>query len=699
MGTKASGSLSHSFLSNPPVRRIRYRMGWGSLVLITMLCWAGDLDAAPATTQPASADPAATKSAETLAGMSDELMLFADVPVVISASRTPQPVNWLAMPVSVITDEDIHYSGLTSIPEILLAVPGMDVTRADRNYVGVGVRGFHDLSANRTLSLIDGRDAGQTGTGQLDFGRWPILVEDIKRIEVLRGPAGAMWGSNAMNGVINVIMKEPEDCLGWLASTTWNHYGDSYSHLRWAAKDGPWSWRVSLGYEGYETSEDAVHDDNFTSFDFARNFRFDGKAVYQVEPRTKLSFGLGASHVERGPYGAVLQPSQTSQLETFRPFVRLDRKFDNGATGYVQWSGQFEDADDVTNSRYLSARNDLEAQYSFHPSEKHQITIGGNFRSEYVDDSGSIPQYSIFPDNPFLEFYSGAFLVDRWKVTDRLTLEGQIRVDYSSPMHDRFDWAGRGTALYALDEAKRHVLRASIARSFRSPAMDLREFESHRGLLPSPPFPPDSYAVNLAGNPDLRNEKSWSYELGYTGQLTKKLSLRVDGYFQKYHHLIGVAWPAPGSFVYNMDDRNSASAWGGEAELAWKAKWLRLSAWYAYNASSVEYKGRQDIRSYLPAPHKIGATGRISLPDDWTINVLYRFTSVTPDNPIGGSDVNSTSRLDIAVTKALPKLHSELQIGVSDVLDDGWNLAPGVPRNGGNELPGRTFFIRYQARF
>ena len=689
MGNKVSGSPEHARLWNPPVGRGVWHMWRGCLVLAACLCWAGRLGAAPATSQPAPTRPAATQPA----GAPDELMLFADVPVVVSASRTPQPANWLAMAVSVITDEDIHYSGLTSIPEILLAVPGMDVLRADRNYVGVGVRGFHDLSANRTLSLIDGRDAGQAGTGALDFTRWPILVEDIKRIEVLRGPAGAMWGSNAMNGVINVIMKEPEECLGWLASTTWNEYGDSYSHLRWAAKQGRWSWRVSLGYEGYETSEDAIDDDSFTSFDFARNYRFDGKAVYQVEPRTKLSFGLGASRVERGPYGTSLHPSQTSQLETFRPFVRLDREFDNGAAGYVQWSGQFEDTDDVTGSTYSSARNDLEAQYSFHPSEKHLITVGGNFRSEYLDDRGFVPQYIVYPDNPFLEFSSGAFLVDRWQVTDRLTLEGQVRVDYSSPMHDRFDWAGRGTALYALDDAKRHVLRASVARAFRSPGLDLREMIHRRGPLPFPPY----FAVNLNANPDLRNEQSWAYELGYTGQLTDRLSLRLDGYFQEYRHLIGTTRPGP--FTYGIGDLNSAGAWGGEAELAWKSKWLRLSAWYAYNASSVEYHGQQDIRSYRPAPHKIGATGRVSLPDDWTINLLYRFTSVTPGDPISLDNVNSTSRLDIAVTKALPKLHSEFQVGVSDVLNDGWNLAPGVPAVGGNELPGRTFFIRYQVRF
>ncbi|MCP4592751.1 MAG: TonB-dependent receptor, partial [bacterium] len=314
------------------------------------------------------------------------------------------------------------------------------------------------------------------------------------------------------------------------------------------------------------------------------------------------------------------------------------------------------------------------------------------------DDCGSTPPYFTHPDNPFLEFYAGAFVVDRWQVTNRLALEGQFRMDYASSVHDRFDWAGRGTALYALDEAKRHVLRASIARAFRSPSLSLRELFVQRIPLPSPPFPPGSFGLNAAGTENIRNEHTWSYELGYTGQLTEKLSLRLDCYLQKYRHLVGVV-ALPTSFTYGIDDRNSAKTWGGEVELTWKSKCLQLSAWYAYNASSVEYSGKQDIRGYRPAPHKMGVTGRVSLPDDWTINVLYRYTSETPGDPIDMDDVSSTSRLDIAVTKALPKLHSEFQIGVSDVLDDGWNQAPGVFAPGGNEVPGRTFFIRYQAKF
>lgn len=697
MGRRAPGSPLRMRCWYPSVGRSVLLVVGVCLFLAAWLCSPGRLRAAPPEDSPAAEQVAPALLGDASDEMAGELMLFADMPVVVSASRTPQPTNWLAMPVSVITAEDIHYSGLTTLPEILLAVPGMDVLRVDRNYSGVGVRGLHDMTANRTLALIDGREAASTAGGELDFTRWPILVEDIKRIEVLRGPAGAMWGSNAMNGVINVIMKEPAECQGFLASTTWNHYGDSYSQLRWGAKEGDWSWRVSTGYENYESSDYAIDADNFTSFDYGRNYRFDSKFVNQVEPHTKLSFGLAASDLNRGQYGTSLVLPQNTQMETFRPFVRLDREFDNGATGYVQWSSQFEGTDDVTGYRYRSARNDLDAQYSFHPSEKHQVTVGGNFRSLYLDGSGSIPNNIIFPDNPFLEFYAGAFVVDRWQVTDRLMLEGQVRVDHASAMSDRFDWAGRGSVLYALDEAKRHVLRASVARAFRSPGVDLREMLMRRGPLPSPPFAPGSYAANLSGAPDLHNEQSCAYELGYKGRLSKHLSVAVDGYYQRYRHLIGARDVA--AFTIVMDDRGSADAWGGEVELVWKSEWLRLSAWYAYNGSDVTYRSGQDIRGYRPAPHKVGASGRVSLPGDWTFNALYRFTGVTPGDQTHLSDVGKMSRLDIAVTKKLPRCCGELQFGVSDVLDDAWGIAPGVPTSGGNPMPGRTFFCRYQVKF
>ena len=122
-----------------------------------------------------------------------EMLLFEDMPTVVSAARQAQPVDWLSVPVSVVTGEDIHHSGLTRIPEILQFVPGMDVLRIDRNRYAVGIRGLHETVADRTLALIDGRPAISPVFGGAEWLRWPLLTEDIKRIEVVRGPGGAAF--------------------------------------------------------------------------------------------------------------------------------------------------------------------------------------------------------------------------------------------------------------------------------------------------------------------------------------------------------------------------------------------------------------------------------------------------------------------------------------------------------------------------
>jgi iron complex outermembrane receptor protein len=110
---------------------------------------------------------------------------------VVSASRQVQKLGELSVPVSVITSEDIHYSGLTNIPEILQFTPGVDMLKISRFRYAVGIRGLHDFISDRTLVLINGRSAESPLFGGSEYYTLPILMEDIERIEVVRGPGGA----------------------------------------------------------------------------------------------------------------------------------------------------------------------------------------------------------------------------------------------------------------------------------------------------------------------------------------------------------------------------------------------------------------------------------------------------------------------------------------------------------------------------
>ncbi|MDY6912959.1 MAG: TonB-dependent receptor [Planctomycetota bacterium] len=619
------------------------------------------------------------------------------MPVVISAARRLQPVNWLSVPVSVVTAEDIHYSGLTTVPEMLRYVPGVDVLQYDRNRFAVGVRGLHEGTSDRTLVLIDGRPANDTLYGGMRWFYMPVLMEDISRIEVVRGPGGAAWGANAFSGVINIITKEPEDCLGWFASTTWNHFGDSYTHLRWAAKAGKWSWRTSFGYEDKATSDDALDDNHFTSRDFRRDWRFDSKFVYRGNERTKSSFGLAYSNAETGDWEWVRYlPRVNSRFETARAFARVDHEFAGGATGHLQWFGTFARIQETSLlKQYWSTENDLEAQVNFTPAERHKTSIGGNVRWVHIETHPRWLQDARIPDDPFNEFWAGLFVMDRWEVTDRLTLEGQLRGDWYSGT--QADWSSRISALYALDENKQHILRFSGAKAFRAPLVGLR-----KAMMRRSPVGGGLYALNMIPTGSLNNEQTFSLEAGYTGRLAKGLTLRADTYFQRFDELVGARmlqepFPPIGRSFITVENQNGADSFGSEVELTWKCKRGKISGWYAYNAFDVDRAGH-GIRCFAPSRHKVGLTGRLFLPHGWTLNANWRYNNKALNRTVLGQDAGPFERLDLTVAKKLFKERAELMFGVSDLLNVAHEPTRGFGQMTGHKTPGRTFFIRLQLK-
>ncbi|MGB2823508.1 MAG: TonB-dependent receptor, partial [Phycisphaerae bacterium] len=684
MIARAPGSSTRHNCSRGSPRRAR-----------VLLCLAVGLLAFPALGLAAGGSPPAGPSepaqppndpnhvtAEPTVESGDELLMFQDVPVVVSAARRAQPVNWLSVPVSIITAEDIHYSGLTSIPEILQFTPSVDLLKLERNRFAVGVRGMHFAYSDRLLSLVDGRAADQPMFGGPDFIRLPVLMEDIKRIEVVRGPGGAAWGANAFTGVVNIITKEPEETQGWLASTTWSHFCDSYSHLRWGSKAGKWAWRISMGYEDMKTSEDAISGgasfalekpvlpaligfDRYVARDFTRNWRIDTKATYRPSDRTKWSFGLGTSHLETGDFEkAGYYAMQSMRQDTARAFSKVEREFGGGRTAHFQWFGNFLQGN-MAGVTARTSENDLEGQYNFAIGDDHKMSVGGNARWAHINTGWTDPQDMRFIGAPFDEYWLGAFGIDRWQATKRLVIEAQGRLDWYSETH--MDWSARLSGLYALDEAQRHVLRVSGAKAFRSPLIVCRRLRGR-----TVPLGMGTYlAEYVLPRDDLKNEETWSAELGYTGRITDWLTVRADGYYQRFDRLITYRKtyrpPLPAVFSF-ADNTGGTSSFGGEAEVELKGKIGTLSAWYAHNNSREDHS-HQEVRSFLPAKHKVGVTGRLFLPDGWTLNANYRYATRVTENTVGDATRPWTNRLDLTVSKRLFDGRCEVMFGVWDVLD------------------------------
>ena len=137
---------------------------------------------------------------------------------VTSASKKPQSIGKAATAIHVISSEEIRRSGATSIPEVLRLAPGFFVGRVDSRNHAVAGRGFANVTTNKLLVLVDGRSVYSPTFSGVFWDVQDIMLEDVERIEVIRGPGATLWGSNAVNGVINVITKSAIDTQGTLVT-------------------------------------------------------------------------------------------------------------------------------------------------------------------------------------------------------------------------------------------------------------------------------------------------------------------------------------------------------------------------------------------------------------------------------------------------------------------------------------------------
>ena len=629
---------------------------------------------------------------------------------VVSGSRTSQLASESSVPITVITSEDIHFSGLTSIPEILQFYLGVDVMRLDRNRYAVGVRGFHDYVSERTLTLINGRAANSPVFGGSEYYRYPVLIQDIDRIEIVRGPGGAAWGANAFTGIINIITKIPSESNGLATSVTASEWGDMYSYVRMAQERNKWHWRSSLGYENKKSSDQAGSGDymttnpalsaligfnGFKADDFSRDFRTDNEFTYQHSDNTQLSFGFGYSHDELGTFEMIgYYPEADTFYETFRPYGKIEHTYSDTLNGYLQWFCNTSKSEAPSHTAYDSIQNDIELQINKTLSVNRTLSVGGNVRYERIKASALSDQSVMLSKNPYDEDQFGLFAIDRWHLTSRLTWEGQVRLDHDSS--SKTDWSARATALYALDDTRKHSLRLSLARAFRVPLGAIRY--ANIGRIPLPPGLGGGYAVNFVQPGKLDNEETWSIEGGYSSQIDDTLILYTNVYYQRYKDMIGYAYtnvvgPVITATALQM---GGVDTYGSEIQIEKTIQDAKLTAWYAYSDTMLD-NDAQSIRSYGPAKHKVGIAGRMYFKDMWTVNCNYRYSDTVEEHMVG-SMVNSSvdHRCDVTISRKICDEKGEMMVGVTDVFNEtnGPNL--GMGSFTGHETPGRMFFARMQ---
>jgi outer membrane receptor protein involved in Fe transport len=632
-------------------------------------------------------------------GEADELLLFQDMTLVVSASRQKQPENLLSVPVSVLTADDLHFGGHSSIPEALRYAPGVDVLKMDRNRNVIGIHGLEGMFSDRMMTLIDGMPADSPAFGGPEFSSLSVMMEDIERIEIVRGSGGAAWGANALSGVINIITKKPETVTGLFVTSSVSEFGDSSSQVRFADASGNWSWLLSAGYDDMKSSSDILDlNADEGGDDSQRRTVARGELVYKTESELELTFGLGMTGTDKAAFEtAGISAEGSNELNTANGYIKAEKEFSSETGGYFRWAGRYQDMDRPSygSARYRVQENDFEAQLNMTGLSSHSLAFGTNLRTTVIATRPVEEEVFTLAEENVYENWFGIFGSDRYQYSRQLLFEAQLRGDYFS--EGETDWSGRLSSIYGIDSLMNHVLRFSAVKSYRQPV----------GFIRNAIFYSDAWnggsSFRFSVDPDMESEQAWSFESGYHWNIQENIILKTDLYYMWYENLIGgrseYGLTAEGVSTYHLfvDNTGDAEGYGVELELDYEVGPLLWSIWYAYNNFETEHE-YQSIRSFLPAKNKFGMNLRWAIDENWTFNGQYAYSDLVHED-VSEYSIASSNHLDLTISRSLFGKDGEVMLGVMDLLTQEYDPVVELDQSVDHPIPGRTFFCRVQYTF
>jgi iron complex outermembrane recepter protein len=452
---------------------------------------------------------------------------------VTSVSKYPEKLSEAAAAVAVLTQEDIHTSGFTSIPEALRLVPGLDVARVDSHTWAISSRGFNDIFANKLLVLIDGRTVYTPLFSGVFWEVQDTLLEDIDRIEVVRGPGATLWGANAVNGVVNIITKSARDTQGLLISGGGGTEDRGFGSVRYGVKlDDNAFLRIYGKYFDRDSSVLPSDTDAHDAWDmYQAGFRLDW------EPTKQNSFTV---------QGDIYTGSQdeTYLVPTARfPFSSKIETTDDVSGGNLlgRWSHSFSVDSQLTVQAYFdrTERNsaifgekrdtgDVDLQHRFAFGDRHDVIWGLGFRTTRDEVANSL-NVSLRPDSRTLNLYSGfvqdeiTIVPERFRLTIGSKFEHNDFTGFEIQPSARVLWTpGHSQSFWA-----------SVSRAVRTPS----RAESDIVLNPAPPVPLPPGLITIFGNPNMESEKLLAYELGYRIQPIDQLKFDLTAFYNDYDDL------------------------------------------------------------------------------------------------------------------------------------------------------------------
>lgn len=599
------------------------------------------------------ASPAVQASDEPESPFLDETL-----PVVLSMTRMPQRIDDAPGAVTLFTREDIERLGYRRLPQLLRLVPGMNMMSDTGHSPALFYHGLGTLNPNRMQVLIDGRSVYSPYLyGYVDWDALPLTMDEIERIEVVRGSNAATYGSNAVAGVVNIVTRSALDGPSAIASVTRGSRDVADASARLRRSFGPLSIAINartLGDEGFEHR-----------YDDARLNASTLRADLTLNASDEISLMAGQSSGSRGigyPFGVSGNRDNSNGFHDVRTdnwFVHL--RFRRSISADNEWSvGYYQNQDSVQEEWFgiqgplrlpidynrTATRENFDFQHQFSPAEGWRVAWGAEHREDRLQ-SARMFYYTGSEAQKLLRVSANV----EWRPNSLLTLN-------AGNMIERFEGYGHQSSprLFAtLHLTPDHALKAGVTRAFRQPSL-IEAYGDSRFIYPQldPTIPGGRVVRTYVGQPTLDPEKLDSAEIGYIGRFGAS-ALEVRYFHERFDQLITETrfvdrdfvnfgrtyFEGPGVIIRGVEYQYR---WRGEGrEIWWSHALPRISANPVCDPGQTCYAQTAPSSTW-------SLTWMEQLPQDWSVSAtLYGVNSANFLN--GSKPVDSYQTLDARVAK------------------------------------------------
>ena len=566
---------------------------------------------------------------------------------VTTASKRPVKVSRTPAAIYVVTQEDIRRSGATSIPEALRLVPGVEVARIDSNTWSLGVRGFGSALSRSVLVLIDGRSVYTPLFAGVYWQVQDTLLEDIERIEVIRGPGGTIWGANAVNAVINIITKSAKDTRGILASTGGGNLDQGFGHFRYGAgNDKGFDYRI---YGKAFVRGPQYHPDGH-SFDDWRMGQAGFRTDWDLHQRDTLTLqgdlysGDAGQRLEIGSYSPPYLTNLEQQVEL------------GGGNLLGRWKRLLAAGSDIEVQTYYDRTNRRQANFAesrdtFDIDFIHHLVLP--WRQDFLwglgarlssGNAANVDPTVVFTPGHFTDKLYSSFVQDEIAIAqDRLSLTIGSKFLHNS--YSGFEVEPSVRVLWTPNE--RHTVWTAITRAVRTPSRVEEDLQLTAFAAPNP-----LTFYRIVGDRGFSSENLIGYEAGYRSLVKPRFYVDIAAFYNNYDHLLSIEpgapfsenSPAPPHTVVPLFFRNGLLGKTSGFEIApdWTPmSWWRLRGSYSYlymdlkkHSGSLDTTTASSTEGASPH-HQIVIQSSVDLPKKLEFDQTFRYVSALPAERVG----------------------------------------------------------------